>query len=270
MDLQLRGKTALITGSYRGTGEAIAKLFAREGVTVIVHGLEPGTAEPVAEAIRAEGHSAHAVTGDIRTDEGAAAAAQAALAIRPVDGSVDILINNYGTADRASWSSADSAAWHEAYDTNVVSAVRMIGHLTGPMKERGWGRVIQLGTIGSTTPAARMPHYYASKGALHTLTVSLAKELAGTGVTSNIVSPGLIKTKEVETWFRSLARKNDWGDVWEEIEARAMKEVTGGLTGRIARTDEVASLVAFVASPLAESITGANFRIDGGATAIVS
>ncbi|MBL4864377.1 MAG: SDR family NAD(P)-dependent oxidoreductase [Rhodobiaceae bacterium] len=266
MDLQLRGKTALITGSYRGTGEAIAGLFAREGATVIVHGLEPGTAEPVAEAICAEGHSAHAVTGDIRTDEGAAAAAQAALALGPVD----ILINNYGTADRASWSSADSAAWHEAYDTNVLSAVRMISHLTGPMKERGWGRVIQLGTIGSTTPAARMPHYYASKGALHTLTVSLAKELAGTGVTSNIVSPGLIKTKEVEAWFQSLAKKNNWGEAWDEIEARAMKEVTGGLTGRIARTEEVAALVAFVASPLAESITSTNFRIDGGATAIVS
>ena len=266
MDLQLRGKTALITGSYRGTGEAIAGLFAREGATVIVHGLEPGTAEPVAEAICAEGGRAHAVTGDIRTDEGAAAAARAALALGPID----ILINNYGTADRASWSSADSAAWHEAYDTNVLSAVRMIGHLTGPMKDRGWGRVIQLGTIGSTTPAARMPHYYASKGALHTLTVSLAKELAGTGVTSNIVSPGLIKTKEVEAWFQSLAKKNNWGEAWEEIEARAMKEVTGGLTGRIARTEEVAALVAFVASPLAESITSTNFRIDGGATAIVS
>ncbi len=266
MDLLLRGKTALVTGAHRGTGEEIAKLFAREGAGVIVHGLEPGTAEPVAAAISAEGHVAHAVTGDIRTDEGADEAARAALAIGPVD----ILINNYGTADRASWSSADTVAWHQAYDVNVLSAVRMVSHLVGPMKERGWGRIIQLGTIGSTAPAARMPHYYASKGALHTLTVSLAKELAETGVTSNIISPGLIKTKEVEAWFRGLARKNGWEGDWAEIETRAMKEVSGGLTGRIARPHEVAALVAFVASPLAGSITSANFRIDGGATAIVS
>jgi len=266
MDLQLHGKSALITGSYRGTGEAIAKILATEGATVFVHGLEVGAADPTVEEIRSQGAIAHAVTGDIRTDEGAARLANEVAAI----GSIDILVNNYGTADRATWKTADSAAWHEAYDVNVMSAVRMIGHLMEPMKERGWGRIIQLGTIGSTTPAARMPHYYASKGALHTMTVSLAKELAGSGVTSNIVSPGLIKTAEVEAWFTTLAKKNGWGDDWADIEAKAMKEVTGGLTGRIARTEEVASLVAFVASPLADSITSTNFRIDGGATAIVS
>lgn len=266
MDLALRGRTALITGSYRGTGSAIARVLAAEGASVIVHGLEPGTAEPVVDEIQAAGGTAHAIAGDIRTDAGAETAAREADVIGPVD----ILVNNYGTADRASWTSADSAAWHEAYDVNVLSAVRMIRHFIEPMKGRGWGRVIQLGTIGSTTPAARMPHYYASKGALHTMTVSLAKELAGSGVTCNIVSPGLIRTKEVEDWFRTLAKKNGWGDDWDEIEPKAMKEVTGGLTGRIARTEEVASLVAFVASPLADSITSTNFRIDGGATAIVS
>ncbi|MEQ9518808.1 MAG: SDR family NAD(P)-dependent oxidoreductase [Parvibaculum sp.] len=266
MDLNLNGRSALITGSYRGTGEVIAHTMAAEGATVFVHGLEAGTAEPVADAIRASGGTAHAVTGDIRRDEGAAVLLASIDAIGPVD----ILINNYGLADRGSWASADSAAWHEAYDVNVVSAVRMIHHFMEPMKERGWGRIIQLGTIGSTSPAARTPHYYASKGALHTMTVSLAKELAGTGVTSNIVSPGLIKTKEVETWFMTLAKKNGWGESWDEIEAKAMQEVTGGLTGRIARPAEVASLVAYIASPLADSITSTNFRIDGGATAIVS
>lgn len=266
MELHLRGKTALVTGSYRGTGQAIATTLAREGVRVLVHGLEAGTADPVADELTSEGLHAFAVTGDIRNDSGAEQLAHEVSALGPVD----ILINNYGTADRGTWASADGAAWHEAYDVNVMSAVRMIGHLIEPMKANGWGRVIQLGTIGSTTPAARMPHYYAAKGALHTMTVSLAKELAGSGVTSNIVSPGLIKTKEVEAWFATLARKNGWGDDWDEIEAKAMQEVTGGLTGRIARTEEVAALVAFVASPLADSITSSNFRIDGGATAIVS
>jgi len=266
MDLHLNGKNVLVTGSYRGTGQAIARLFADEGATVLVHGLEAGTAEPVAAEIAKTGGDAYPVTGDIRTDEGAEQVASEVHALGPLD----ILINNYGTADRASWASADSNAWHEAYDVNVLSAVRMVRHFMEPMKERGWGRIIQLGTIGSTTPAARMPHYYASKGALHTMTVSLAKELANSGVTSNIVSPGLIKTKEVEAWFMTLAKKNGWGEDWDEIEAKAMAEVSAGLTGRIARTEEVAALVAFVASPLADSITSTNFRIDGGSTAIVS
>lgn len=266
MDLNLNGRTALVTGSYRGTGEVIAHTLAAEGATVYVHGLDTGTAEPVADAIRANGGEAHAVTGDIRNDQGAAELVASIDAL----GAVDILINNYGLADRGSWVSTDSAAWHEAYDVNVLSAVRMIQHFVGPMKEAGWGRIIQLGTIGSTSPAARTPHYYASKGALHNMTVSLARELAGTGVTSNIVSPGLIKTKEVEAWFMTLAKKNGWGESWDEIEAKAMQEVTGGLTGRIARPAEVASLVTFIASPLADSITSTNFRIDGGATAIVS
>ena len=233
MDLNLKGRTALITGSYRGTGEIIAHTMAAEGARVLVHGLEAGTAEPVADAICAKGGAADAVTGDIRHDDGAAALLAAVDRIGPVD-------------------------------------ILMIQHFMEPMKERGWGRIIQLGTIGSTSPAARTPHYYASKGALHTMTVSLAKELAGTGVTSNIVSPGLIKTKEVEAWFMTLAKKNGWGESWDEIEAKAMQEVTGGLTGRIARPAEVASLVAYIASPLADSITSTNFRIDGGATAIVS
>lgn len=267
MDLQLSGKTALVTGSYRGTGAAIARALASEGATVLVHGLEPGTTDETMNAIESAGGSAHAVVGDIRTDDGARAAMDA---IGDLALSIDILVNNYGTAEAGTWAKSSSEDWHHAYDINVLSAVRMVQHCVGAMKDKGWGRIIQLGTIGSTSPGDRMPHYYASKGALHTMTVSLAKDLAGSGVTSNIVSPGLIKTKEVEGWFRSLAAKRGWGESWPEIEAKAMKEVTGGLTGRIARTEEVAALVTFVASPLTDSITATNFKIDGGATAIVS
>ncbi len=132
------------------------------------------------------------------------------------------------------------------------------------MIANGWGRIVNLGTIGSTQPNARMPAYYAAKGALANLTVSLAKELAGSGVTANLVSPGLIRTAEVEAQYRTIARRKGWGDKWEEIEAAIQRE--GGATpvGRMATRQEVADVVAFLASPRAAMIDGHNIRIDGG------
>jgi len=144
----------------------------------------------------------------------------------------------------------------------VLSAQRLIRHFLPPMVERGWGRVINLGTVGATRPAARMPHYYAAKGALATATVSLARETAGTGVRVNLVSPGLILTPEVEAAYLAKGRREGWGDSWEAVEPKVAADIP---IGRIVRREEVANLVAFLASPLADAIHGQNLRIDGGA-----
>lgn len=266
MDLQLSGKTALVTGSYRGTGRAIAQTMAREGARTIVHGFVLADAEAVAEEIKAGGGEAYAVAGDIMSDAGARATHDAAV---KAAGPIDILINNYGTADAGSWTKSETADWVEAYEKNVLSAVRMTRAAMGGMKERGWGRIIMLGTIGSTEPAARMPHYYASKGALATMTVSLAKDLAGTGITVNIVSPGLIRTKEVEDRFVAQGAAKGWGTTWDEVEPHLLKNFMSNLTGKVTLTQEVADLVAFVASPRAGSLMALNMRIDGGTTALV-
>jgi NAD(P)-dependent dehydrogenase (short-subunit alcohol dehydrogenase family) len=130
------------------------------------------------------------------------------------------------------------------------------------MVERGWGRIINLGTVGSTRPASRMPHYYAAKGALATATMSLARETAGTGVRVNLVSPGLILTAEVQQQYLERAQRNGWGDTWEEVEPRVAADIP---IRRIVRREGVAALVAFLASPLADAIHGQNIRIDGGA-----
>ena len=266
MDLQLDGKFALVTGSSRGTGEAIAKGLAAEGAVVVVHGPTAADAEAVAEAIRAAGGRAHVAAGDLATDAGAAEVAAAALA--PA-GAVDILVNNYGTAARGSWLETANAEWIAIYEKNALSAVRLVRALVPGMQARGWGRTIQVGTIGSTRPGAVMPHYYASKGALANMTVSLAQELAGTGITVNIVSPGLIRTREVEATYRRRAAREGWGEDWSAIEARIARDVMPNLVGRIARTEEIADLVAFIASPRAAYITGCNIRSDGGAVPIV-
>jgi len=256
MDLGLRGKTALVTGSYRGTGAGIAGFLAAEGATVLVHGFEPGQSEPVVEEIRRVGGDARPVSGDILEDAGADAMARQVL---DEVGHVDVLVNNYGVAERGRWFDASTDDWVSIYHKNVLSGVRLVRAFAPGMRERGWGRIIWLGTIGSLRPNARMPHYYASKGALPTVCVSLAKELAGTGITVNLVSPGLIATAEVkEQMARSAQREGDSDKRW----AAALLD---NPIGRMAEIDEVASLVAYLAGELSGAVNGANLRVDGGA-----
>lgn len=253
MDLALGGRTALVTGSYRGTGLVIAACLAGEGVRILVHGLLPGQAEAAVATLG----TGVPVTGDITCDAGAGELTRAC-----VDERVDILVNNYGSADPGSWQDSGSDAWIDAYQKNVLSAQRMIRHFLPGMRERGWGRVINVGTVGSTRPAARRPHYYAAKGALATATMSLARETAGTGVRVNLVSPGLILTPEVEQAYLARGRREGWGDTWDAVEPHAAADIP---IRRIVRREEVGGLVAYLASPLADAIHGQNLRIDGGA-----
>lgn len=261
MDLQLANKTVVVTGANRGTGEIIAHTLAAEGAKVIVHANEDNAAQPVAKAI-----GGHAVCGDIRNDAGAKKVIDQVLALAPT---VDILVNNYGTGTRGNWSSVTEDDFLAMYQTNVLSASRMVQGLVESMKASGWGRIIQLGTIGSHQPNSIMPHYYASKGALATLMVGLANELANTGITVNTVSPGLIHTDEVEEAYRKLAAKNGWGDDWDGIVKQIVANDYPNPSGRIASREEVADLVVYLASPRAGFINGQNIRVDGGAVRYV-
>jgi NAD(P)-dependent dehydrogenase (short-subunit alcohol dehydrogenase family) len=258
MDLGLAGRTALVTGSHRGTGREIARGLAREGAEVVVHGFEDAAAEAVAEAIHEAGGRARHAVGELTSDAGARA-------IREQAGPIDVLVASYGVAEGGSWESP-TADWVDQYEKNVLSAVRMIHAFVPDMRERGFGRVILLGTIGSTRPAARMPHYYAAKSALPSVCLSLAKELAGTGVTVNLVSPGILATDEVRAGLIERARRKGRSTDWADVERDAASDWMPNLVGRLGRPEEVADLVAFLASDRAGFLTGTQWRVDGGAS----
>jgi NAD(P)-dependent dehydrogenase (short-subunit alcohol dehydrogenase family) len=262
MDLQLAGKSALVSGSERGTGQVIATALASEGAQVVFHA-NAEDARPVAGQLPP---GCHSVWGDLTTDAGAE---QAIAMTEDCVGPVDILVNNYGTASSGRWKNCSEADWLDMYQRNVLSAARLSRLVIEGMKTKGWGRIVQLGTIGSHQPGNIMPHYYTAKGALATMGVSLARELGGTGVTVNTVSPGLIRTPEVEAGYLARGKQQGWGDSWEEVLPRLVENDFPNPCGRIAEREEVADLVAFLCSPRAGFINGQNIRIDGGAVAYV-
>ena len=266
MQLKLEGKTAFVSGSERGTGEVIAQRLLQEGANVVFHSNDDSAYSSLNKNIELYGEKAFAVWGDVRADEGSDRVVDA---VREQGLSIDILINNYGTGAFGTWDDTDSDSWLAMYQTNVLSAMRLSRAFYSEMKTRGWGRIVNLGTIGSHQPNSIMPHYYAAKGALATASVSLAKELAHTGITVNTVSPGLIHTEEVEAAFRKRAAKKGWGNDWDEIVQQMTKHDYPNPCGRIATRQEVADLVAFISSPLAGYINGQNIRIDGGAVSYV-
>jgi NAD(P)-dependent dehydrogenase (short-subunit alcohol dehydrogenase family) len=259
----LTGKRALVTGSTAGIGTAIAQRLAADGAFVLVHGRREEAASRVAAEIRAGGGAAEYVIGDLMTDAGAAAVVEAAR-------NVDILVNNSGVYANRTWADATPEDWLTLYNTNVVAMVRLVRPLVGGMRERKWGRLIQLSSGEAQVPFAFMPDYAATKAAIVNLSVSLAKELAGTGITSNTVSPGIIVTEGVERFYRGMARERGWGDDWHTIEGRVLSEVWPCPAGRLGRVEDVAHVVAFLAHPAAGFCNGANYRVDGGAAGCIN
>ncbi|MCE7553279.1 SDR family NAD(P)-dependent oxidoreductase [Streptomyces thermodiastaticus] len=258
--MKLTGKRALVTGSSAGLGQAIAEALAREGVTVVVHGRNEARAGAVADRIVAEGGRAEVAVGDLSTDQGAGAVADEALS----GGTIDILVNNAGAYDQLGWTEATPEVWADTYQTNVLSGVRMIRSLVPRMRASGWGRVIQIGGGLAVQPKSAQPHYNASLAARHNLAVSLARELKGSGITSNTVAPGAILTEAVRDLLWQIAPAHGWGDTWEEIERAAAESWVPNDAGRFGRPEEIAPAVVYLASPLADYISGAMLRVDGG------
>ncbi len=262
MKLQLEGKRVLVTGSSSGIGAAVAKLFAAEGAAVVVQGRNEKAARRVVDEITQSGGRAAVALGDLADDTQAAEVAKTALA---AFGGIDILVNNAGAFPQHGWWDATPAQWVELYNQNVASMVRMIQPLVPGMKERKWGRVVNIASGAGIAPFANMPDYSATKSANILITVSLAKELAGTGITVNTVSPGPIATEGALDMFLKMGKENKWGETWEEIEPKAVAAMfPSAPVPRFGKPEEIAAAVVFLASEPAAYIDGANLRVDGG------
>ena len=265
MDLQLNGKTALVTGSSNGIGEAIALGLAREGAIVVVHGRDQAQAERVAETIVAQGGRAHVILGDLTQDE---AVERLVVQARTLVGSIDILVNNAGgSGPKEGWETAQPASWMSTYDRNVLAALRVITRVLPAMRQAGWGRVINISSGAATAPPPAGTDYSAAKAAMNAMTASLAKAVAAEGVTVNAVSPGTIRSAKLEERFRATAA--DRGVAahdapWEAIERGVLPLFAQVPVGRVGSLEELANAVVFLASPLASYITGVNLRVDGG------
>lgn len=268
MNLQLAGKRALVTGSSSGIGRGIATVLAYEGAVVLVHGRNAERSEETVQTIRETGGTAHLVLGDLATEEGSAAVVEAVA--RHV-GDIDILINNIGGTESTGpgpmlgWFDVKPEHWAGAMQQNLVSAVRMIHAFVPAMRTRGWGRVINISSAGALAPPSQVPEYCAAKAGLLNMTVSLSKELARSGVTVNVVSPGCTRTEMFEGTLRTMGDAQGWPDDLDTREALFMDlGIFPCTTRRYGRPEEIGNLVAFLASPLSEFINGANYRVDGG------
>jgi len=266
MDLQLKGKRALVTGASSGIGAACARELATEGVAVVVQGRDRARAEAVAEECRALGVDAAIALGEVTTEEGCAAIAKAALAAL---GGIDILVNCAGGVVRdgnPDWTEMTDADWAQSFSLNVFSAVRLAQRLTPGMIERGWGRIVNISSVGGTQLSGRLLEYGSAKAALDHLSGNLSRRLAGHGVTVNTVIPGTILTPQAERWINSLARQHDWPDDFAERERIYTQDFLGQPVPRLGRVEEIAAAVAFLASPRSGYTSGARIRIDGAGT----
>jgi NAD(P)-dependent dehydrogenase (short-subunit alcohol dehydrogenase family) len=256
MDLQLTDRVAVVTGASKGIGLAITTLLVEEGVHVVA-----GAREPSAE-LAALGDRVRYVEADLGTQEGADALVDAASGL----GRLDILVNNVGavTPRLEGFLAVTDEQWMHSLTLNLMSAVRVTRAALPRMLDEGHGSIVTTSSVNAFLPDPAVIDYSAAKAALSNFCKSLSKEVGPHGVRVNTVSPGPVAT---DLWLgkdgvaATIARSSG-GDP----SAVAQSAAGDSVTGRFTRPEEVAALVAFLASDLAANITGADFTIDGGLT----
>lgn len=257
MDLKLNGQTALVTGSTGGIGLAIAQRLASEGASVIVSGRGKEKVDAAVATIReAGGGSVRGIAADVTTAAGADALLAAA-------GPIDILVNNLGIYESKAFSDITDADWMRFFAINVVSGARLARAVFPGMLERDRGRIIFVSSESALSIPKDMIHYAVTKTAQLTIARGLAELTKGTRVTVNSVLPGPTRAAGIESFLRGQA--SDPNAPLADIEAEFFsKSRAASLLQRMIEPDEIASLVAYLASPLSSATNGAALRVEGG------
>ncbi|MBJ6723845.1 SDR family NAD(P)-dependent oxidoreductase [Geomesophilobacter sediminis] len=256
MDLKLKNELALVTGSTKGIGLAIARALAAEGARVIVNGRREASVESALQTIReAEPQaSLQGFAGDVT---------QPAVADRLLERfpEVGVLVNNVGIYEPKPFEEISDQDWQRFFDTNVMSGVRLARAYLPRMKQRNWGRIVFISSESGIQIPVEMIHYGMTKTAQLAISRGIAESCAGTGVTCNAVLPGPTLSAGVGEFVAQLSEGRSVAEVEQEFFANVRPS---SLLKRFAAPEEVASLVAYVCSPLASATNGAALRVDGG------
>jgi NAD(P)-dependent dehydrogenase (short-subunit alcohol dehydrogenase family) len=258
MDLQLKGKRAIVSGSTAGIGYAIAVALAREGAAVVVNGRTQSRVDEALRRIRSEspGATAEGVACDLGTRDGA----ERFTAAVP---EADVLVNNLGIFEPKDFADIADADWMRFFEVNVLSGIRLSRHYLPGMLAKKWGRIVFISSESAVQIPPEMIHYGMTKTAQVAVARGLAESVAGTGVTVNSVLAGPTASEGVSTFVGDMARRR--GVDTATVEREFFESVRpSSLLKRFAEPEEVAALVAYVCSGRASATTGAALRVDGG------
>jgi len=248
----LTGRTALITGSSRGLGRAMAEGLAKAGAKVLINGTDPARVAAAVEEFRAAGHQADAVAFNVTSE------ADVVRAFDELDSAgvaVDILVNNAGIQFRKPMVELDTADWQRVLDTNLTSAFVIGREAAKRMIGRGYGKIINIGSLTSALARATVAPYTVSKGGIKLLTQAMAAEWAASGIQANAIGPGymitdmnqaLIDNPDFDAWVKGRTPSRRWG-----------------------KPEELIGAAVFLASPASDYVNGQIIYVDGGILAVL-
>ena len=269
MDLGLRGRGCVVTGASSGIGRATARLLCAEGADVLLVARSEGDLVEAADECAAAGETAGGRAEPLAADVTDPAAGERIVAEANARlGQLDVLVNNAGTARWRDLDDVPDEDWYAAWEVNVMAPMRLMRAATPAMRERGWGRIVNVSSSAGKRPSASMPEYSVAKAAELSLSRLYADRFAADGVLINAICPGPVKS---ELWIAEggLADQSKETGGHEDREAALESAASKRPIGRLAEVEEIAAAIVFLCSEQASYAAGAAWSVDGGTVQII-